>query len=735
MLEKLKRLPLLQAIGDDNWEMLAPFIRFRHLAADETLFDAGERGDALFVVIAGELDLYLPATPEHREVRVGMRRRGDTAGDFAVLNGGEHLVTARARNDVDVACFDRAGLDRLTDNLDTRILSHAYDTAAALSHRVLLIRAFLRLFGEIGDATLNELLQHTSIRHLRSGEELFCQGDEADGIYVVMAGRLPISIEHGDGSRYQFSEARAPQMVGEFSLITDSRRTATVYASRESMVAFIDRHTFDRYIMQRPQLLASVSRMIVERQRQSGRRRTGERAQMQIAVVPLHAGLPMRRFMHLLKAGMCESGSTLVLDSKRFDMLYGKSGAAQTRFNDHFNSSITAWLDDRDARYKQVVYVADPQWNAWTQRCLNRADRLLLLADASAPSAITPLETHITQMFRPRRHQPRLEYVFLHPADTRRPEGTRHWLRGRHYQAFHHVRADDTTHFARLARRLTGRGRGLVLSGGGARGYVHLGVQRALEEMSIDIDMIGGSSMGALLGGAIALGMNAAQIATLSVQFANPRALFDYTLPMASLMKSAKLTRFCHTLFGEARIEDLWTPFFCVSTNLSQGSEHLHTEGYLRDAVRASIAIPGIFTPVPQVNGELLVDGAVLNNFPADHMQSRLFGGTLIGVNVGQIEALENIYNYGDSLSGWQILGNRLNPFSPRAQVPTILETLLRVNDVKSLEELQRLRKMVDVLIEPKVTHFSLLDFRAYEQISEAGYLAATEVLGGTAIA
>ena len=728
MLEKLKRLPLFQAIDEQLWTTLQPFIRYRHLVPEETLFDAGESSDALYVVIEGELNLWLPATNEQREVRVGERGRGDTAGDFAVLNGGEHLVSARAVSSVDIACLDRSGLERLGDSLDTRLLSHAYETAANLSRRVLLIRAFLRLFGEIGDTTLHELLQRTSVRHLRSGEELFRQGDEADGIFVVMAGRLPISIERSDGSRYQFSEARAPQMVGEFSLITGSRRTATVYASRESMVAFIDRNTFDHYIMQRPKLLASVSRMIIERQRLSERRQDPERARMHIAIVPLHEGLPLRRILHLLKTPMRESGSTLVLDSKRFDTLYGKADAAQTRFSDNFNSSVTAWLDDRDARYQNVVYVADPHWGAWTQRCLNRADRIVLLTDASQSATASALETHITRMFRPRIHQPRLEYAFLHPPETRHPANTRRWLQGRHYAAFHHLREDDPQHFTRLARRLTGRGRGLVLSGGGARGYVHLGVQRALEENHIDIDMVGGSSMGALLGGAMALGLDSTRIKSLSAEFANPRALFDYTLPVAALMKSAKLTRFCRLLFGDVRIEDLWVPYFCVSTNLSHGSEMLHSEGYLWEAVRASIAIPGIFTPVPQANGELLVDGAVLNNFPVDHMRERLFGGTLIGVNVGQVEALENIYNYGNSLSGWQILGNRLNPFASRAQVPTILETLLRVNDVKSLEELNRLRAMVDVLIEPKVTHFSLLDFRNYARISEAGYLAAQEL-------
>ena len=127
---------------------------------------------------------------------------------------------------------------------------------------------------------------------------------------------------------------------------------------------------------------------------------------------------------------------------------------------------------------------------------------------------------------------------------------------------------NDKDHFARLARRLRNMATGLVLSGGGARGYAHLGVHQLIEEQSISLDYIGGSSMGALLGASMAMGISTDEIRKLSAVFANKPALFDYTLPLASLMKSKKLSNFCQTVYGAQRIEDLWTPFFCVSSNL-----------------------------------------------------------------------------------------------------------------------------------------------------------------------
>ncbi|MCB1756474.1 MAG: patatin-like phospholipase family protein, partial [Gammaproteobacteria bacterium] len=555
------------------------------------------------------------------------------------------------------------------------------------------------------------------------------------GLYIVMAGRLPIVIHQEDGSSRLLSEAKAPQMVGEFSLITGSTRTATVHASRESMVAFLDKERFHKYIMQKPRLLASISKMIVQRQNANVRVREIRGRNHHIAVVPLSKNIPLRRVIHMLKKEMRDSARTLAIDSGQFDTLYGKSGSAQTTFSDFFNSSVTAWLDDRESRYGHVLYVADHDWNAWTHRCLNRADRILLLADMSETPALRGIEEKLLAMFAAREHRPRIEYAFLHPPHTSLPRNTSEWLKPRDYAAYHHIRLEDQAHFARLARRLSGRANGLILSGGGARGYVHLGVHRAIEETGLAIDYIGGSSMGALLGGAIAFGLSYQRIFELSEQFANPRALFDYTLPVSAIMKSAKLTSFCHGLYKDQCIEDLWTPYFCISSNLSLGSEHLHQDGLLWQAVRSSIAIPGIFSPVPQKNGELLVDGAVLNTFPVKRMESLLFGGTLIGVNVSQIEALEENYNYGMSLSGWRILGNRLNLFNKnKITAPKILETLLRANDIKSIEELALTRKMLNVLIEPQVNSFSLLDFRSFAKISDIGYRAAMQAFASAGL-
>ncbi len=734
MLKALKNLPLLRSIDEERWKKLEPYISFKQLVPEETLFECGSKSKNLYVVLEGKLELYLPATGARREALIKQRQHGETAGDFAVLNGGEHIVTSRAATYTTVACFPTAGFEKLS-NLHPNIIAHVYETAAELSRSVLLVKSFLSLFEGITDVSLQGLLKDTTIKHLRSGEELFRQGDDTDGLYIVMAGRLPIRITRDDGVSTVIAEASAPQLVGEFSLITGAKRSATVYASRESMVAYLDKKQFHQHIMRKPSLLASVSRMIIQRQNSINQQRITGGHGHHIAIVPLSNKIPLRRFIHMLKQELRKSEKTLAIDSHQFDTLYGRRGAAQTTFSDTFNTSVTAWLDDRESRYGHVLYVADHEWDAWTHRCLNRADRILLLADTTEAPDQKTIEKKLNAMFEPREHQPRVEYALLHPPDTVAPKNTQRWLNNRKMTAYHHIRLEDQSHYGRLARRLTSTAYGLILSGGGARGYVHLGVHKAIEEKGITIDYIGGTSMGGLLGGAMAMGLSSTQIVGLSDKFANPKALFDYTLPISALMKSAKLTTFCKELYQDKRIEDLWIPYFCMSSNLSQGTEKCHQTGLLWKAVRASIAIPGLFSPVPQKNGELLVDGAVLNTFPVIQMEKLLYGGTLIGVNVSQVEAMEHNYNYGTSISGWVILGNKLNPFRKhKLAIPRIMETLLRSNDIKSIEELGKTRKLLDLLIEPEVYSYTLLDFRSYAKISEIGYRATLTALSETSL-
>jgi len=738
-LRRLREMPLLRAIEPERWPSLAPHVGFVDLAEGELLFRAGRAGERLYLVVSGELGLDLPRTaatdrpddtPERSPIRLQRRGPGETAGDFAVLNGGAHLVSAVATCRTRVAGLPRFAFERLA-GIDPEILAHVYDRAAALSRRVTLARAFVALFGEIDTGTLDALLDASELRHYRSGDTLFHEGDEADGLYLVVSGRLHVETRAG-ADRRRIAEVQAPESVGELALLANSTRSATVHAARESTVARLDRDVFERLIAPRPDLLMALSRLVIKRHVEDVADNPPRARDRNFVILPLDARLPLRRFLHQVRRALRDTvGETLSLDARGFDTLYGKSGAAATTFDDPFSGAVAEWLDDKENRTEALVYVADASLTPWTLRAVNRADRILLLANAKegADPARRRLERELESLFTGRSYRPRIELVLLHPADTARPRETRRWLAPRQVDAFHHVRLDDVEHIGRLVRRLTGRALAIVFSGGGARGYAHLGVQRLIEEEGIRIDCIGGSSMGGLLGASMALGQTATQVSRLSSRFASRRALFDYTLPLTSLMRSEKLSQFCREVYGDARIEDLWTPFFCVSSNLADGREIVHDTGRLWRVIRSTISLPGVFSPVPTPNGDLLIDGAVLNTFPVDVMHERLGGaGRIIGVNVSEVPERFDYYDFGTSLSGWRVFLSRLNPFGPRIRNPRIAETLLRSTDIKGIGRLNATRAMIDVLVEPDVRDIALLDFKSYTRISDIGYAAAREV-------
>jgi len=730
-LKALKKLPLVKSIDEQRWASLAPHISFVELASGEKLFDEGNQSENLFMVLDGELQLSLSGIKSGSDFYLHSRFKGDTAGDFAVLNGGAHLVTAVAAKKSRVARFPRIAFELLAD-IDPNILAHVYDTAAELSRRVVLAKVFLDMFGEISTQAMNGLLDNTEIRHYSSGDVLIQEGDEADGLHITISGRLQVETVDDANNTIVLAEVRAPETIGELALMSDSARTATVYATRESTVAFLKKALFDELIAQQPDLLLPLTKIIVQRQAEKNARLHSPSKDQSIAIIPLDSKLPLRRFLHQLKREIRNDGNPLLLNARVFDTLYGKKGVAQTEFSDVFNSAVAEWLDDKENSFQEILYLTDATMSSWTKRCINRADSILLLANADKDnsSKLREIEHDLRNILKNTRYNRKIDLVLLHDKATVQPSHTARWLRKREINAYHHIRIDDKEHMARLARRICGSARGLVFSGGGARGYAHLGVQKVIEQHGITIDYIGGSSMGGLLGASIAMGYSTSEIEKLSAVFANKKALFDYTLPLVSLLRSAKLTRFCHEVYGETRIEDLWIPFFCVSSNLSDGKEVVHDRGPLWRVVRSTISLPGIFSPVPTPSGQLLIDGAVLNTFPVDIMHTQLSGrGSVIGVNVSQIVEIREYYNYGTSLSGWQALASRLNPFAKKIRIPRLVETLLRSTDIKSIIRLNETKAMLDILIEPDVSEIPLMEFKSYKKISDIGYEAATRVL------
>ena len=225
-----------------------------------------------------------------------------------------------------------------------------------------------------------------------------------------------------------------------------------------------------------------------------------------------------------------------------------------------------------------------------------------------------------------------MELLLLHSGNFDPTVRAARWLSGLTVNAYHHMVHGDKFDSAKFLRLLTGTAVGLVLSGGGARGFAHIGVIRALNECGIPIDYVGGTSMGAVIAAQHALGWDWRSMSEVNRQaWQSCQPQRNYTLPLVALNSAKRMDRMLREMFGSAEIQDLRTNFFCVSTNLTRADAMIHHSGLLWKAVRASVSVPGIGPPAIEA-GEILVDGGLVNNLPVDVMK-RFCSGDVVAVD------------------------------------------------------------------------------------------------------
>jgi predicted acylesterase/phospholipase RssA/CRP-like cAMP-binding protein len=559
---------------------------------------------------------------------------------------------------------------------------------------------------------------------LYGGEVLFRQGDVGHAVYLLVSGRVAVIVTQSDDTSRIVAELGAGEVIGEMAYLGGAPRSATVVAVRDTQLARLDRDRLDRLVEAHPHaMLRLLSGRVVARVHDMSRGRRVDAPIITIAVVPASPDVALGDVAGRLVAALATSGPTTLVTGASVDAALGRPGSAQVPDRD--GGRLVQWLTRLERDYRYVVYQADRDASPWTERCLRQADRILLVADADADATPGEIETQL--LARERADRPRQTLVLLHRSGAT-PHDTARWLTARAYDRHLHVRLDEPEHAARLARFATGRTVGLVLGGGFARGLAHLGVLRALKELDIPVDAVGGASMGAMVGAQWVSGWDDARIiGDTSRGLAD--SFDDMTLPFLAFKRGGKYSRLVRSFFGESRIEDLWLPYFCVSANLNRAELAVHTRGRVADAVLASTRAPGIFPPMV-MDGELHVDGGLINNVPVDVMRSFAGEGAVIGVDVSPPHELHEVTDYVEDVSGWNALWSRFNPTrNRRVYRPSILLVLMRVIEFGGISYRRAKADMADVYISPDVLRFKRNDFGAASDIADAGYAASRDPL------
>lgn len=282
---------------------------------------------------------------------------------------------------------------------------------------------------------------------------------------------------------------------------------------------------------------------------------------------------------------------------------------------------------------------------------------------------------------------------------------------------------------------------GLALGSGSARGWAHVGVIRSLEEAGIRPDLVCGTSIGALVGAAYASGeLDRFEQWLLGMGIRDVVAFMDVTLS-GGLLKGDRLVQFLRDNFVDHSLEDLDVPFAAVATDLRTGAEVWLRQGSTLEAVRASIALPGLFTPV-MIEGAMLVDGGLVNPVPvslaramgADIVIAVDLNSDILGRHLRERPLLEPpAGNMGDLLRKLQ--GNlaafmpSISPDGPR--LPSMLDVLASGINIMQVR-ITRSRMAgdpPDVVVAPQLAHLSLLDFHRAKEAIDRGRQAVETVM------
>ena len=585
-----------------------------------------------------------------------------------------------------------------------------------------LARAAPRLFGAIGETALAKLETLAEWVEVRRSRFLFHQGDVSDGVYVVVSGRMHVVRERGETCTV-IGEARPGETIGEMSFFTRETRSAGIVAARDTLLLKVPNDAFERIITEHPEIVRELLRVLSDRLRRvSGE--ASSTAAIDVAIVALGNDVPLREFAARLAEATSKIGETLLLDAEGVDEHLGQPGISRASEDHLDDAKLIAWLNTQEARYRFIIYQTDADVSEWTERCIRQADRVILLANANGDPSPHPVEALLDDSVRV--GAPRRMLVLLHPNGDRLPSETSRWLKNRRIDEHHHIRENNDGDFARLARFLAGRAIGLVLGGGGARGFAHIGILRALREANIPIDMIGGTSMGASMAAQFALGWSARRMLEENRRvWVKLRPHKDYTLPLVSILARKVSDRCTKLLYGDTQIEDLWLRFFCVSSDLARATTVVHDGGSLVTALTASASVAGIAPPV-LLDGRLLCDGAFLNNVPADVMRERGCGRVLAAeVTVEEDESfLSELVP-----TPWQLLRSKFRLGKQRVKFPSIVEILLRASMLASSRRQDDAVKLADLVFHPPINEFGLTDFDRIEKLEKVGYdYAVTQI-------
>lgn len=721
--------PVFADLEPSFLEALARVSMERALEPDEVLFRSGVPAEAIYVVVSGELR----ASRGSASDAASRLRTGDLVGEAA-------LLTRAARTATVVAVEPSRVLRLDLDELDTLLASDPELRArirARVSERLPSTRlASLPFFAGVPADQLAALDTDAAHLPLRAGEVLVRQGERADALYLVMQGSFEATVVEAGRKRLVGMMTRG-DTIGDVAFLTGEVRAATVRAVRDSVVVRLSHEAVDGLMRQHASVGSSLARSLAHRLRESNRARPIARRLQCLALVG-HSCAATDFAEELAAALRRRHEEVVVLDAlamKEFTEALADDSSVATQ-------QVEAWISSLEDDHRFVLLAGGPDADAWTRLAMRRADAVLLVADAAAPPArcdaerahdrhVARASTSANSALAATVDAQRSELVLFH-APGRAPSGTAGWYADRRLHAHHHVQRTttgvDAGDLARLARFLRGEAVGVALSGGGARGFSHIGMLRALDEARIPVDVVVGTSMGAVVGAQYALGFSTDRMVRANLAaFPEADVLRDFTVPIVALMKGKSTVEMFKTMYGDARLEDCRVRCCMVSTSLTRSAIVVHDRGPIWLWARSSTSVPGIGPPVI-ADGELLVDGGVMDNLPVGPLRE---AGASVLIACDVTSAAPMLPAMGDRawISGWPLLWRLLRRRGGPSPVPNLLAIMTRASTMASAYRTAGIGAMVDLHLRPPTADVPTMAWRMAADVADIGYEYARPIV------
>ncbi|AWP15102.1 putative patatin-like phospholipase domain-containing protein 7 [Scophthalmus maximus] len=735
---------LLRIMQLQDPTLLEGRLTLHHVKAGSVVARQGDQEVSIQFVISGLLHVYQRMIDREEETRLFVTHPGELVGQLAVLTGEPLIFTMRAQRDCSFLSISKTHFYEIMRVEPNVVLNVAHTVVRRMS-------SFVRQI----DFALDWMA-------VEAGRAVYRQGEKSDSTFIVLSGRLRSVIMKEDGKKELIGEYGRGDLIGVVEALTHQNRATTVHAVRDSELAKLPEGALSSIKRKFPQVVTRLIHILGQKiLQQVNGPLTGRSLALHtpgskwdagnpasnlstVTVLPVSEEVPLTAFTLELQHALIAIGPTLLLTS---DIIKQRLGAAALDSVHEYR--LSSWLGQQEDIHRIVLYQTDYTLTPWTQRCIRQADCIIIVGTGEQDPAVGELE----RMLEGSAVRAQKQLVLLHREDGPPPKGTVDWLNmrswiSRHlhlscprrvfskrslpkllelYQRVFEKPADRHSDFSRLARVLTGNAIALILGGGGARGCSQVGVLRALCEAGIPVDLIGGTSIGSLMGALYAEDRSHSRMRMRAREWAMEmtsvfKKILDLTYPVVSMFSGAAFNSGISNVFKSKQIEDLWIPYFNITTDITASAMRVHTDGSLWRYVRASMSLSGYLPPLcDPKDGHLLMDGGYINNLPADVARS-MGAKVVIAIDVGSRDET-NLTKYGDSLSGWWLLWKRFNPLAEKVKVLNMAEIQTRLAYVCCVRQLESVKNSdYCEYIRPPIDRYRTLEFGKFDEIAEVGY-------------